>query len=270
MSSSLLAGAEVVYAVPDLHGRLDLLEGALAHTQGAHLVVLGDVIDRGPGSLECVRLLLELEQLGLVTLLWGNHEQMAYSAHAWYTRYEEKGELDDLRAARSNFRWWQGNGGDALQREAGRFGVENYPPELVEYFSRLQLMVFVDARGVHTAPPDDVSVLAVHAAPPQPHPDYPDPDTAALWLRPEDGPFPLPPGVSWSVHGHTPLPNPRQIGAQVYTDLGAVRTGRLCLTRLDPGGPRELLVLHAPKATHRAARPEYPGELPFRSVFLTS
>lgn len=270
---TLLVEAEVVYAVPDLHGRLDLLEAAVrfAQGEGAHLVVLGDVIDRGPASLRCVRRLLELEAAGRVTLLWGNHEQMAHSALAWYEAYQDSGDLGEYQAALEHFQWWLGNGGDALWREEGPFGVDRLPPELVEYLSRLRPQVFVGARGVFAQRPDEPCVLAVHAAPPKAHPDYPDPETAALWLRPQDGPFALPPFVTWSVHGHTPLPQPLRIGSQVYTDLGAVRSGRLCLTRLDPNGPLDLRVLQDPRQGRRERSYGVVGEeLPYRTVLLTT
>ena len=46
----------LTYAIPDLHGRLDLLEGALdlitRHSRGQRstIVTLGDYVDRGPSA----------------------------------------------------------------------------------------------------------------------------------------------------------------------------------------------------------------------------
>ncbi len=46
----------LTYAIPDIHGRLDLLEAGLArvvaHSAGtkATIVTLGDYVDRGPNS----------------------------------------------------------------------------------------------------------------------------------------------------------------------------------------------------------------------------
>jgi serine/threonine protein phosphatase 1 len=254
-----------VLSVADLHGRLDLLEGALRVAGGAHLVVLGDVIDRGPLGLACVRRLLELHEAGRVTLLRGNHEQMLESAVACYGRYTTTHDLEDYRAAVTRFGWWANNGGESVRQEAGGFGVENLPPELLEYFSRLLDGVYVDADGgLHAAPPAAPSVLATHAAPPKPHPEYGDALTASLWMRPYDGPFPLPPGVTWSVHGHTPVREPCRLGEQIYSDLGAVRTGRLALVDLHPDGPRDVIVVTGTGSGRASRLPSFGLILPSR------
>ena len=91
----LIAGAAIphgqrVYAVGDIHGRLDLLDPLIARidADGADrtkadttIVFLGDLIDRGPdsaGVVECLR------TLGVVRsdfrFLMGNHEEVFLSA----------------------------------------------------------------------------------------------------------------------------------------------------------------------------------------------
>lgn len=40
------------------------------------LVLLGDIIDRGPSSLECLRLIMQLQEKGNVITVGGNHEQL--------------------------------------------------------------------------------------------------------------------------------------------------------------------------------------------------
>ena len=76
------------YAIPDLHGRLDLLEEALAavtrHAGGpARLVFLGDYVDRGPQSREVVdRLLAGPSDGSSWTCLAGNHEALMVAALA--------------------------------------------------------------------------------------------------------------------------------------------------------------------------------------------
>ncbi|HXZ17834.1 MAG TPA: metallophosphoesterase, partial [Roseiarcus sp.] len=75
-----------VFAVGDLHGRMDLLQALLDEAQREPrrrerraLVFLGDLVDRGPDSLGTVDLAVEAgarmganEQIGLM----GNHETM--------------------------------------------------------------------------------------------------------------------------------------------------------------------------------------------------
>ncbi|WP_084581478.1 metallophosphoesterase family protein [Sphingomonas azotifigens] len=74
------------YAIGDVHGRRDLLEQLLARIDAErradprreeHLILLGDLIDRGPESRGVVDLLLARSHVdpGL-TLLCGNHEEM--------------------------------------------------------------------------------------------------------------------------------------------------------------------------------------------------
>lgn len=79
-----------VYAVGDLHGRLDLLEEILvtlddddAHRGAAQttLIFLGDLIDRGPDSALVVERLRRLAEHGApVRFLMGNHEEVFLKA----------------------------------------------------------------------------------------------------------------------------------------------------------------------------------------------
>src|SRR5580704_12701808 len=79
-----------VYAVGDIHGRLDLLEdllGRIEEDAGRHhedvdrsLIFLGDYIDRGPASRGVVDRLLQGPLQGFYTVhLMGNHEEALLS-----------------------------------------------------------------------------------------------------------------------------------------------------------------------------------------------
>ncbi len=75
-----------VYAIGDIHGRLDLFEALLERLRAdhaarapaqAHLVPLGDYIDRGPRSAQLLDLLANGPPAWAAwTLLRGNHEQV--------------------------------------------------------------------------------------------------------------------------------------------------------------------------------------------------
>lgn len=72
-----------VYAIGDIHGRLDLLERLLDQIwtdapQAANtLVFVGDYVDRGPSSKDVIDLLIKLERPGWdIVKLRGNHEQV--------------------------------------------------------------------------------------------------------------------------------------------------------------------------------------------------
>jgi len=97
-------------AVGDVHGRLDLLDVFLESVRGtqATVILLGDLIDRGPddlGVLERVeKLLEEPEAWGLEAAyaLRGNHEQMyldaceGYGVDIWFNNGGNYLELDQL------------------------------------------------------------------------------------------------------------------------------------------------------------------------------
>jgi serine/threonine protein phosphatase 1 len=66
-------------AIGDIHGchiALDTLLEHLAITPSDTVVVIGDVIDRGPGTRQVIDRLLELRERCRLILLMGNHEEM--------------------------------------------------------------------------------------------------------------------------------------------------------------------------------------------------
>lgn len=75
-----------LYAIGDIHGRLDLLDRLLdaiaadpgrADGRNVRLVALGDYVDRGPDSMGVIDRLCDLQDDGSdVVCLRGNHEQM--------------------------------------------------------------------------------------------------------------------------------------------------------------------------------------------------
>lgn len=65
--------------IPDLHGRLWPLDQARARWPGHQLLLLGDLLDRGPQVAQVVRRARELQGQGALQLLWGNHEAF----HVW-------------------------------------------------------------------------------------------------------------------------------------------------------------------------------------------
>jgi hypothetical protein len=86
-----------VYVIGDIHGQYDklvaLLKGArlvddgLRWTGGAaHLWFMGDFVDRGPGGIDAIELVMSLQNQaaqagGLVSALIGNHDLMLLSAY---------------------------------------------------------------------------------------------------------------------------------------------------------------------------------------------
>ncbi len=237
-------GQRQVMVIPDLHGRSDLLRAAALAYPEAHFISLGDAIDRGPQSLDTAGYLLELQAEGRATLLMGNHERMAWEGLRWYRQHQGTHDLGEYRKAMEGLSWWMKNGGESVRREVETLTLERFPKVLAEYLDSLKRMVYVTADGgVHTELPEEPSVLVSHASPPVRHRDYPNPDEALLWLRPFEGPFALPPGVVYSVHGHTPVRMPLRLGRHVYLDLGAYETGLLAILPLTVHTLSEVIVL---------------------------
>ncbi len=82
-----------VYAIGDIHGRLDLLDALLANIADddrerdpgvdTRFIFLGDLIDRGPESRGVVQRLLDFSKSGArASFLMGNHEQVFLRAMA--------------------------------------------------------------------------------------------------------------------------------------------------------------------------------------------
>ncbi len=219
--------------IPDLHGRFDLLCAAAEAFPEAHFIILGDAIDRGPQSVNTVSYLLELQAEGRATLLMGNHERMALEGLRWYRQHQGTHDLGDYRRAMEGLSWWMKNGGESVRRELGGLTLERFPKVLAQYLDALERTAYVTEAGqISFEPPAEPSVLIAHASPPVRHRQYPDPEEAQLWLRPYEGPFALPPGVVYSVHGHTPVRMPLRLGRHVYLDLGAYETGLLAVLPL--------------------------------------
>jgi len=146
-------GAERVVAIGDVHGAIDplvellrasgLVDEKLAWIGGkTHLVMLGDLVDRGPQEREVLDLVMRLEREapnsgGRIHVLLGNHEVMSlvgdlrYVSKAGYAEYAEASPPKEREQALARF---MRNSG----AETGPEGVlpqfdELYPPG---YFER--------------------------------------------------------------------------------------------------------------------------------------
>lgn len=125
---------ERIFAIPDIHGRADLLERLMIKLKVDEgfdkkkdkLVFLGDLIDRGPWSKQVVEMVMDYEdQCGKETciVLRGNHESFCLDWHA---------VAPDLRAA-----WlWSNNGGSATLNSYGT--ARRVSSDHLEWMSKLR------------------------------------------------------------------------------------------------------------------------------------
>lgn len=81
----LIPAGQRVYAVGDIHGRLDLLDMLLAMVDSdecargpaeTQLVFLGDLVDRGPDSAGVIDRLIDLAERRRARFILGNHEEI--------------------------------------------------------------------------------------------------------------------------------------------------------------------------------------------------
>lgn len=87
--AAAIPAGERVYAIGDIHGRADLLAALIAAidaddaaraTARTTIILLGDLIDRGPDSAAVIQLARGWQQRRTVRILMGNHEEMFLDA----------------------------------------------------------------------------------------------------------------------------------------------------------------------------------------------
>jgi serine/threonine protein phosphatase 1 len=201
----------VTYAIPDLHGRRDLLDSALDrivdHAAGepATIVLLGDYIDRGPDSRRVIERLIGFssEKLRLIPLK-GNHEVMMLQAC---------NRLVELN-------WWIENGGDttlASYKELRDADISTLvvPRSHLQWVAELALM-HVDRHRVY-----------VHAAVDSGIPLKQQSERTLLWKLYPDG-YSKGHGRRHVVHGHHATQQaPVVTRGKTNLDSMAWKTGRL-------------------------------------------
>jgi serine/threonine protein phosphatase 1 len=226
--------ARPIYAIGDIHGRADLLgellerigEDAGTHAAGdaAQIVLLGDMVDRGPDTLAVLEQARALRGAGAICLL-GNHERMMLDF------------LDDPEEAGP--RWLRHGGVETL----ASFGVDGGIGA-----SRALAVALRDAmpegleRWLRALPLSHRSgdVICVHAALDPDRPPESQPEQVMLYGHPrfarrarEDG--------LWVVHGHVVTATPFVDARRVACDTGAYFTDRLTAAAILPGAPIRFL-----------------------------
>jgi len=228
----------LVYAVGDVHGRLDLLQPLVrdiaedavisAPAERPILILLGDYVDRGPDSARVIDFILDLEANDAFEIhpLKGNHEEAL---------------LQFLADPAFGPVWFEHGGGATLASygvtppmsrtdigawtEARDAFAEALPEEHLEFCQTLEMMVtvgdyaFVHA-GVRPGVPLDRQT-----------------DKDLMWIR---GDFLESRGAfdKVIVHGHTPTHAPQIHAHRLGLDTGAYATGVLTAVRLDDSGRR--------------------------------
>jgi len=237
VSAHVPAGSRI-YAIGDMHGRLDLLErlrtviveDAKWHPVDRKIVVyLGDYVDRGPDSRGVVDLLAREKLPGFESVfLKGNHEDsmlqflvdpgiaaswFAYGGDATLYSYSvrppDPRKIDELLAAQKAF-------------------VEALPPEHLDFLRALKLVhIEGDYAFVHAGFRAGVPI------------EFQTPEDM-MWIRNEflssDADF-----GKIAVHGHTITDRPEIRPNRIGIDTGAFATGTLTCLVLE-GSERRFLM----------------------------
>ena len=94
------------YVISDLHGQfvlLQLLLEKIAFDDSDELYVLGDIMDRGPNSIDIYYFIKSMNNIHMIK---GNHEIMMRTSLIQSLKYND---LDDER--NNAYRLWKQNGG---------------------------------------------------------------------------------------------------------------------------------------------------------------
>ena len=228
------ASGQRIYAVGDIHGREDLFERLMALIEqdsrsrsatASQIVLLGDVIDRGPDSASLVRRLKAYSELSdRFTVLKGNHEQLMVGAlegdHILLKAWLGLGGAETLIS-------WGVDPALLLEAEPG------YP--LIRSARDLigpDVLAWIDRRPFHFR---SGRVVFVHAGVRPGVPFRRQKPEDLLWIRQEFLDSDENRGFL-TVHGHTiseagPVVTPNRIGI----DTGAYRTDRLTAVGMEGG-----------------------------------
>lgn len=236
------------YAIGDVHGRLDLFEAlidAVERDDRARgpaqtcVVLLGDLIDRGPDSAGVVERALRWQAERRVVLLAGNHEEMFLQS------FEDVGVLKHFL------------------RHGGRQTVLSYGVPRAEYdgatYEQLQVMLreavpkahiaFLAAARDHLVAGDYLFVHAGIA------PEVPLEEQQRHHLRWIREPFLEHPArhSHMVVHGHTITKDVDARANRIGIDTGAYRSGRLTALMLEGSRRRYLQTSESDKGIAVAA-----------------
>ncbi|SEP63460.1 metallophosphoesterase [Basfia succiniciproducens] len=201
-----------IYAVGDLHGCYELfmreLESVKFDTTRDLVISVGDLIDRGPHSLSCLRLIRN----SWFKAVKGNHESMA---------------IEGLLGQDEHYqRLWLYNAGDWVLSLNPTERAEVL--DLLKFCAGLPLVIELNDEGFKT--------VIAHADYPYDQYRFGRPLTQeqAVWerrrieMRDETEIK----GADAFIFGHTPLKRVMQLGNRLYIDTGAVFFGNLTLLRL--------------------------------------
>lgn len=233
MTSAERKEPERIYAIGDIHGRLDLLErmiAAIGRDAGAAgaktlTITLGDYIDRGPKSRGVLDRLRTNPFPGDYVALKGNHEAL----------------LQEFLVDPGVGRHWQQLGGRETLRSFGvRLAAAADQAELEKASTALRAALTAEQTAFLDALKLSLSIGCYFFCHAGVRPGVPldrQSEEDLLWIRDtfldSDMDF-----GKIVVHGHTPAVEPQVRANRINVDTGAFATGRLTCLVLEGGAHR--------------------------------
>lgn len=217
-----LPSGQRAYAIGDIHGRLDLFDQLLAliatdeAARGAAdttLILLGDLVDRGPDSRGVVERAMQLMATRKVRILAGNHEEMLLGSlgnEEALRHFLRHGGKETLFSYGLTFEEYSRAKLDELRVRAS----ELIPAEHIAFMRAMENQIvlgeylFVHA-GIRPGVPLDQQMVS-----------------DMRWIRREFLDHPEPHG-HLVVHGHTITDEPAVRSNRIGIDTGAFSSGRL-------------------------------------------
>ncbi|WP_066812390.1 metallophosphoesterase [Sphingomonas asaccharolytica] len=219
-----------VYAIGDVHGRVDLLNVLLAKIQAdveklpaarIQLILLGDLIDRGPDSAAVVERARQLaEASDGVSVLLGNHEEVFLLALG--------GEIPAMRlfarigglATLVSYGLSEDQIAAADYNDLIRLAIDAVPREHLEFMGTFKDLITIgDYAFVHAGVRPDIPLDRQRTE-------------DLRWIRKDflDSPGPFDRII---VHGHTISENVEERPFRIGVDTGAYVTGKLTALALE-------------------------------------
>lgn len=211
-----------VYAIGDIHGRLDLFEHMVAAIEEddreaspaeTTVILLGDLVDRGPDSAGVLNRAREWQQRRNVRVLAGNHEEMflkSFTSGETLRHFLRHGGRETVLSFGVDPERFRTSSGDEVQEMM----AEAVPQETRDFITGFEDMIEIG------------DYLFVHAGIDPALPLDEQASEALRWIR---EPF-----LSYSephpkvvVHGHTISEQVEDRGNRIGVDTGAYASGRL-------------------------------------------
>lgn len=226
-----------IYAIGDVHGCFDalialeqlILADAAQYPGEKWIIMLGDVIDRGPDSAAVIAHLLAATPPGIRRIcLTGNHEQLLLDfleSPETHASWLDQGGAETLRSYGVTVDGPPATVPDGLLEDIAR----NLPEAHLTFLATLPILVHLPGW------------LFVHAGvrPGIPLDDQTDHDL--IWIR---EPFlSAAAGGDRVVHGHTPVDEPEILPHRIGIDTQCYATGRLTTLRVTPDGQTRLFTV---------------------------